>query len=57
MKVVEQIKQPIAHEMELFEEKFRLSMASRIPLLNRITHFIVNRKGKQMRPIKNTLQN
>ncbi len=37
--------------MELFEEKFRLSMASRIPLLNRITYFIVNRKGKQMRPM------
>ncbi|AZQ43576.1 polyprenyl synthetase family protein [Nonlabens ponticola] len=51
MKVVEQIKQPIAHEMELFEEKFRLSMASRIALLNRITYFIVNRKGKQMRPM------
>ncbi len=51
MKTVEQIKQPIAHEMELFEEKFRLSMASRIPLLNRITYFIVNRKGKQMRPM------
>ncbi|PRP67332.1 polyprenyl synthetase family protein [Nonlabens agnitus] len=51
MKIVEQIKQPIAYEMELFEEKFRLSMASRIPLLNRITYFIVNRKGKQMRPM------
>jgi octaprenyl-diphosphate synthase len=51
MKVVEQIKAPIAHEMELFEEKFRLSMASRIALLNRITYFIVNRKGKQMRPM------
>ncbi|MEE2802425.1 MULTISPECIES: polyprenyl synthetase family protein [Nonlabens] len=51
MKIVEQIKQPIGHEMELFEQKFRLSMASRIPLLNRITHFIVNRKGKQMRPM------
>ncbi|WP_194850961.1 polyprenyl synthetase family protein [Nonlabens antarcticus] len=51
MKIVEQIKQPIGYEMELFEEKFRLSMASRIPLLNRITYFIVNRKGKQMRPM------
>ncbi len=51
MKIVEQIKNPISHEMELFEEKFRLSMASRIPLLNRITYFIVNRKGKQMRPM------
>ncbi|MGB5983603.1 MAG: polyprenyl synthetase family protein [Nonlabens sp.] len=51
MKVAEQIKQPIAYEMELFEQKFSLAMASRIALLNRITHFIVNRKGKQMRPM------
>jgi len=51
MKVVEQIKNPIGYEMELFQEKFRLSMASRVPLLNRITYFIVNRKGKQMRPM------
>ena len=51
MKVVEQIKQPVSYEMELFEQKFRLAMASRIALLNRITHFIVNRKGKQMRPM------
>ncbi|WP_031427352.1 polyprenyl synthetase family protein [Flavimarina sp. Hel_I_48] len=51
MKKVEQIKQPIALEMELFEKKFSLSMKSRVPLLNRITHYIVNRKGKQMRPM------
>ena len=51
MKVVEQIKQPIAHEMELFEQKFSLAMKSKVPLLNRITHYIVNRKGKQMRPM------
>lgn len=51
MKIVEQIKRPIAHEMELFEQKFSLSMKSRVPLLNRITHYIVNRKGKQMRPM------
>ena len=37
--------------MELFEEKFRLSMSSKVPLFNRITHYIVNRKGKQMRPM------
>ena len=37
--------------MELFEKKFRLSMSSRVALLNRITHYIVNRKGKQMRPM------
>ncbi|QFZ53885.1 polyprenyl synthetase family protein [Oceanihabitans sp. IOP_32] len=51
MKIVEQIKQPIVDEMELFEQKFQLSMASKVALLNRITHYIVNRKGKQMRPM------
>ncbi|MCH1518537.1 MAG: polyprenyl synthetase family protein [Flavobacteriaceae bacterium] len=51
MKIVEQIKEPIYEEMELFEEKFTASMSSKVALLNRITHFIVNRKGKQMRPM------
>jgi octaprenyl-diphosphate synthase len=51
MKLVEQIKQPILEEMELFESKFRDSMATKVPLLNRITHYIVRRKGKQMRPM------
>ncbi|WP_341216968.1 polyprenyl synthetase family protein [uncultured Wocania sp.] len=51
MKIVEQIKQPIAYEMDLFEQKFQLSMSSKVALLNRITHYIVNRKGKQMRPM------
>ncbi len=51
MKIVEQIKLPIKKEMELFEDKFKDSMDSQIPLINRITHFIVRRKGKQMRPM------
>ena len=51
MKIVEQIKNPIAFEMELFEQKFLISMSSKVALLNRITHYIVNRKGKQMRPM------
>ena len=51
MKVVERIKKPIYEEMELFEKKFKNSMSSKVPLLNRITYFIVNRKGKQMRPM------
>lgn len=51
MKVVERIKEPIYEEMELFEKKFSKLMSSHISLLNRITHFIVNRKGKQMRPM------
>ncbi len=51
MNIVEQIKQPILNEMELFEKKFHKSMASKVALLNRITYYIVNRKGKQMRPM------
>ncbi|NER12498.1 polyprenyl synthetase family protein [Leptobacterium flavescens] len=51
MKIVEQIKEPIHDEMELFEKKFYESMSSKVALLNRITHYIVNRKGKQMRPM------
>ncbi|MBT5976066.1 MAG: polyprenyl synthetase family protein [Flavobacteriales bacterium] len=37
--------------MKLFEEKFRASMKSSVPLLDRITHYIVKRKGKQIRPM------
>lgn len=37
--------------MENFEEKFKDSMVSKVPLFNRITHYIVRRKGKQMRPM------
>ncbi|MFX0557428.1 polyprenyl synthetase family protein [Maribacter sp. CXY002] len=51
MKIVSQIKEPVSQEMELFETKFRDSMSSKVALLNRITHYIVNRKGKQMRPM------
>ncbi len=46
-----EIKEPIAIVMEEFEKKFRASMKSQVPLLDRITHYIVKRKGKQMRPM------
>ena len=51
MKTVSLIKQPIEFEMELFEKKFQLAMSSKVSLLNRITHYVANRKGKQMRPM------
>ena len=51
MKIISQIKLPVEREMELFEKKFFQSMSSKVALLNRITHYIVNRKGKQMRPM------
>ena len=49
--MVDQIKAPILEEMRLFEERFKASMKSNTPLLDRITHFIVKRKGKQLRPM------
>ena len=51
MKIIEKIKFPIKKEMDLFEEKFSELMISDVPLLNRITHYVVQRKGKQMRPM------
>ncbi len=37
--------------MELFEEKFKDAMKSSVPLLDKITTYIVKRKGKQIRPM------
>jgi octaprenyl-diphosphate synthase len=48
---LEDIKVPIAREMDEFEQKFRDSMKTRIMLLDRIMNYIVKRKGKQMRPM------
>jgi octaprenyl-diphosphate synthase len=49
--IVEEIKKPIATEMKLFEQKFYESMQSNVPLLDKVTRFIVTTKGKQMRPM------
>ncbi|MFN4298314.1 MAG: polyprenyl synthetase family protein [Thermaurantimonas sp.] len=48
---LDDIKRPVAKELELFEEKFRQAMKSKVPLLDRITYYIIRRKGKQLRPI------
>jgi octaprenyl-diphosphate synthase len=48
---VKEIQAPIAKEMAEFEAKFVASMKSSVPLLDKITHYIVKRKGKQMRPM------
>lgn len=37
--------------MEAFELRFRDSMKSSVPLLDKITYYIVKRKGKQIRPM------
>lgn len=45
------IQAPVAQEMTEFEKKFRQSMKSKVMLLDKITGYIVRRKGKQMRPL------
>ncbi len=51
MNPVDIIKKPIELEMKEFELKFKTSMQSKAPLLDRITHYIIKRKGKQLRPM------
>lgn len=46
-----EIQAPVAKEMADFEKKFRQSMRSKVMLLDKITGYIVRRKGKQMRPL------
>ena len=48
---INEIKKPIAADIDAFEERFKSSMQSSVPLLDRITHYIVKRKGKQIRPM------
>lgn len=48
---LDDIKAPIAKEMEDFEQKFRASLHTNVLLLDKIMNYIVKRKGKQMRPM------
>ncbi len=45
------IKQPITTELDIFEIRFRDAVRSNVPLLDKITWYIVQRKGKQVRPM------
>lgn len=51
VKSLDTIKRPIEKELVIFEKRFRESMQSDVPLLEKITYYIVQRKGKQMRPM------
>lgn len=51
MMSVKEIMTPVSIEMSEFEVRFRTSMKSKVPLLDKITHYIIRRKGKQMRPL------
>ncbi len=45
------IRKPIEQELQIFEKKFKASMRSKTPLLDKIMYYIVQHKGKQMRPM------
>jgi len=48
---VKQITAPIEQELKDFEAYFRKAMKSDVSLLDKVTHYIIKRKGKQMRPM------
>ncbi len=48
---LDEIKAPIAAELEIFEKKFREAMKSNVALLDQVMYYIVQRKGKQVRPM------
>lgn len=50
-KAIDDIKVPVAAHLEAFETKFKDAMKSTVPLLDKITNYIIKRKGKQIRPM------
>jgi octaprenyl-diphosphate synthase len=48
---LDDIKKPIDTELEEFERHFRNAMKSNVALLDKIMYYIVQRKGKQVRPM------
>ncbi len=48
---LEKIQNPIAEELIYFDKYFRSSMQSKVPLLDKVTQYILKRKGKQLRPM------
>ena len=51
MQRIEEIVQPVKAEMSTFETYFKSALESNVPLLDKVTKYIVKRKGKQMRPL------
>jgi len=48
---LDKIKNPVGKELKEFEKHFKDAMKSSVPLLDKITYYIVQKKGKQVRPI------
>lgn len=51
MKSLTTLRIPISSELKEFQKRFKAAMKSPVPLLDRISYYIVQRKGKQVRPM------
>jgi len=48
---ITEIQAPVKEDIKKFEAHFKASMKTSVPLLDKITYYIVQRKGKQVRPL------
>ncbi len=48
---LDDIREPVKQEMKEFNNRFKGSISSDIPLVNLVTGYVLRRKGKQMRPL------
>lgn len=48
---LDEIKKPVENELSEFEGRFKNAMKSNVALLDKVTGYIVKRKGKQVRPL------
>lgn len=48
---LDRISEPIREELHTFEDYFRATVKSDVPLLSTIINYILRKKGKQMRPM------
>lgn len=51
MALLDEIRPVISKELDEFEVRFRASMKSSVPLLDKITYYLIKRRGKQLRPM------
>lgn len=49
--LLQTIQAPITEELAYFDRYFRAAMRTDVALLDRITHYLIRRKGKQVRPL------
>lgn len=51
IKSLDTIRPVIGKELDEFEVRFRQAMKSSVPLLDKITYYLIKRRGKQLRPM------